>query len=85
MRAARQGDVEDSADSRFLIGRGLLDVGENPFRSQGSMIRELLKEMVDLSEIGRGEPRSGVQWLGQLAEGTIRTVIDTAIRTHMGT
>jgi hypothetical protein len=49
------------------------------------MIRELLKEMVDLSEIGRGEPRSGVQWLGQLAEGTIRTVIDTAIRTHMGT
>ena len=85
VRAAKEGVVEDTADARFLIGRGLLDLGENSFRSQGSMIRELLKEMVDFSETGRVEARSGVQWLGRLAEGTIRTVIDTAIRTHMGT
>jgi hypothetical protein len=85
VKAARKGNVEDSAESRFLIGRGLLDAGEDPFRSQGSMIRELLKEMVDLVETGRVELGSTRQWLGRLAEGTVRTIIDTAIRTHMGT
>lgn len=84
VKAAKDGFVEDSADSRFLIARGLLDAGEDPFRSQGTMIRELVKEMVDLVETGRVEPGSRRQWLGRLAEGTIRTVIDTAIRTHMG-
>lgn len=85
VKAAKDGVVDDSADSRFLIARGLLDAGEHPFRSQGSMIRELLKQMTDLVGTGRVEPGSRRQWLGRLAEGTVRTVIDAAIRTQMGT
>ena len=84
VRAAKGGVVEESADARFLIGRGLLDVGDNPFGSQGSMVRELLKEMVDLVEDGRVEPTSSRRWLGRLAESTIQTMIDAAVRTYLG-
>jgi hypothetical protein len=80
--AAKSGKVGDSPEATFLIQRGLLDPGSNPFRSLGSLNRAFLKECPGgtASAHAGGEPG----WLGRLAEGAVQSLVDAAIKAQFG-
>lgn len=78
---ARGEKATDVGATRWLVSRGILDEGKEPFASMGRVFLEFIQSLQPVKPVSH----KGREFAGRLAEGTLRTVIDALVKAHLPT
>lgn len=78
--AVKNGGFEESEESRFLVQRGFLDLGERPFQTLGSLYVEVLKA-IDIDEPSN-QVKAGPGFFKRVSEAAIKSLVNGAIKAY---